>query len=502
MLTGRLPIALALILLLPVLPAVAAPSEDSGANQAARLPNIVYILADDLGYRELGCYGQQKIRTPNLDRLAADGMRFTRHYSGSPVCAPSRCVLMTGRHTGHAPIRGNREVGGWGPEEPEGQHPLPAAEVTIAEHLKERGYSTCAVGKWGLGGPGSEGHPNRQGFDHSYGYLCQRVAHNYYPTHLWRNHDVDVLHGNRHFRAHQRITEPFEDETEYDRYAGEDYAPEMMIEEALGWVREHRDEPFFLYYASPIPHVALQAPQDAIDAYPREWDDEHYLGTRGYLPHPRPRAAYAAMISYLDRNVGRLLDLLDELDLTDDTIVMFSSDNGTTFNGGSDRAFFASLGELRGHKCTVYEGGLRVPFIARWPGRIEAGSETDLASAFQDILPTLVEIAGGEVPAGLDGVSLVPTLIGQGTQQEHDVLYFEYPESDVQQAIIVGRHKAVRRNLKKGNLTLQIYDLESDPGEQNDLAPTNPALVERMTRLLAEARRPSPIFPIPALDTE
>jgi arylsulfatase A-like enzyme len=467
-------------------------------------PNIVYVLADDLGYHELGCYGQRKIRTPNLDRLAREGMRFTRHYSGSPVCAPSRCVLLTGRHTGHAVIRGNREMGGWGPEEPEGQWPLPASEVTIAELLRERGYATAAVGKWGLGGPGSTGHPLHQGFDRFYGYLCQRVAHNYYPTHLWRNHDVDVLHGNRHFRAHQRLDEPPGDAAGYDRYRGADYAPKAMADEAVRFlrshVRDHSDQPFFLYYASPIPHVALQVPDEDVAAYPVEWDPEPYLGQRGYLPHPRPRAAYAAMITYLDRNVGRLLDALDELGVADDTLVMFSSDNGTTYAGGCDRAFFESLGSLRGTKGTVHEGGLRVPMIARWPGRIEAGTVTDHVSAFQDVLPTVMEITGGVVPEGLDGVSFAPTLLGRHGQREHDHLYWEYPERDGQQAVMIGDWKGVRRNLQKDDLTIRLYDLATDADETTDVAAAHPDLVARIRRIMDEDRVPSAAFPIEALD--
>ncbi|MCP3903044.1 MAG: arylsulfatase [Planctomycetes bacterium] len=467
-----------------------------------RPPNVIYILADDLGYHELGCYGQAKIRTPNLDRLAREGMRFTRHYSGSPVCAPSRCVLLTGRHTGHAAIRGNKEVGGWGPEEPEGQLPLPAGEVTIAELLRDRGYATGVFGKWGLGGPGSVGHPRAQGFDHFYGYLCQRVAHNYYPTHLWRDHDVDVLHGNRHFRAHQKLAEPLPDEGEYARHRGSDYAPEHIADEAVAFIRGHADEPFFLYYASIIPHVALQAPPDEVDRYPRDWDPEPYLGDRGYLPHPRPRAAYAAMISYLDRNVGRLLDALDELGIADETIVMFSSDNGTTFAGGCDREFFDSLGALRGTKCTVFEGGLRIPMIARWPGRIVAGSITDHVSGFQDVLPTIMELTGHTPPVGLDGISIAPTLLSSGTQRRHDHLYWEYPERDQQQAVMIGAFKGVRTNLRSGDLTIRLYDLDTDGSERHDVAGEHPQLVERMRSIMTTGRTASADFPIPALDAD
>jgi len=469
------------------------------ARTDARRPNIILVMADDLGYRELGCFGQEKIQTPNIDRLAEEGMKFARFYSGSPVCAPTRCCLMTGKHTGHAYVRGNREVGGWGPEEPEGQLALPDRETTVAEVLKRRGYATSAVGKWGLGGPGSEGHPCNQGFDHFYGYLCQRVAHNYYPTHLWRNHDVDVLRGNQYFNAHQRLEAAPANEADYEQYRGDDYAPAAMIEEAEGSIREHREDPFFLYFPSPIPHAGLQAPQEYVDRYPREWDPEPYLGTAGYVPTPRPRATYAAMISYLDASVGRLRATVEELGLGQDTVILFTSDNGTTFNGGCDREFFNSLGELRGTKCTVYEGGLRVPTIAWWPGRVKAGSESDHIGGSWDFLPTLAEIGGARAPKGIDGLSFMPAMLGQ-EQRDHEYLYFEYPERDRQQALIMGDWKGVRTNLRDGNLDIALYNLADDPGEENDLAEKHPDMVERMRKTMKSARVPSEHFPIPALD--
>ncbi len=485
--------------------AAASRAARSAAPQRAgkRPPNIVLILADDLGYGELGCFGQRKIRTPHLDRLASEGMRWTRFYSGSPVCAPTRCCLMTGKHTGHATIRGNKEVGGWDPEDPEGQWPLPPETVTAAGLLREAGYATCAVGKWGLGGPGSTGHPLNQGFDHFYGHLCQRVAHNHYPTHLWRDHDVDVQHGNPYFSAHQKLDQPLGSDAEYyERFRGEDYAPAEMLTEAETWVREHADEPLFLYFASPIPHVALQAPDEWIERYPREWDPEPYLGQNGYLPTPRPHATYAAMVSYLDHSVGRLRTVLEEEGLGRDTLILFASDNGTTFNGGCDRAFFDSLGRLRGTKCTVYEGGIRVPAVAWWPGVVEAGSVTDHPAACWDLLPTLTEAAGTETPDGIDGVSLMPTLRGEGRQEDRRCLYWEYPEGKQQQALIAGRFKAVRSNLRENGPRTELYDLVGDPGETTDLAASHPAVTRRLERLMAEARTPSELFPIPALDGE
>ncbi len=465
-------------------------------------PNIVLIVADDLGFHELGCYGQEKIRTPGLDRLAREGMRFTQARSGAPVCAPSRCVLMTAMHTGHADIRGNKEVGGWGPEEPEGQWPIPDELITLPELLKQRGYNTGAFGKWGLGGPGSEGHPCNQGFDHFYGYLCQRVAHNYYPTHLWRNHDIDVLHGNDHFRAHQRIAEPLQDESAYEQFAGEDYAPTEILDETKRWIgQQSADTPFFLFYPSVIPHLALQAPQEWIDQYPREWDKQHYLGNNGYLPAARPNATYAAMISYLDYIVGEIVNSLDQQGLLENTIILFTSDNGTTYVGGVDRAFFNSLGELRGHKGNLFEGGIKVPMIAWWPGRIQADSASDHLCSSQDLLPTLVELAGGESPDGIDGISFAPTLLGNAaTQRQHEYLYWEHPEGNQQQAVIVGRYKAIRTNLRNGNMTIMLFDLEADPNERNDIAAEHPELVAKFERIMREAREPSELFPINALD--
>lgn len=464
-------------------------AQQSPPSETDVKPNIIFILADDLGYGELGCYGQTKIKTPNIDRLAGEGMRFTQHYSGSPVCAPSRCTLLTGKHTGHAYVRDNKEMGGWGPDEPEGQLPLPADAITIATLLQAHGYATGGFGKWGLGGPGSTGHPNKQGFDHWYGYLCQRVAHNYYPTHLWRNDEKHILQGNEYFAAHQRIAEAPADPEGYDRFRGEQFAPDLMIGEALQFVREHRDEPFFLYYATPVPHVAIQVPDDSLGPYLGAWEETPYLGNRGYLPHPTPRAAYAAMISRMDRDVGSLLALLDELGLADNTIVMFSSDNGPTFNGGSDAKFFESAGPLRGLKTSLYEGGIRVPLIVRWPGKTPARSVTEHISAFWDFLPTICEVTGIDVPSGIDGVSMLPTLLGN-PQREHAYLYWEYKGHQV---VRQGRWKAIR---KKGLDAIELYDLQSDIAESRDVAADQEALVARLRQIMQQARTESEHFPL------
>src|SRR5688572_2687041 len=361
-----------------------------GAVSGFARPNVVFILADDLGYGDIGPFGQRKIRTPNLDRLAAGGMRFTQHYSGNAVCAPSRCVLMTGKHPGHAWIRNNREV------QPEGQPPLRASEVTIAEALKQAGYACAAIGKWGLGFPGSEGEPLKQGFDRFYGYNCQRHAHNHYPTYLWDN-DRRVSLNNPEFLAHQPLppgSDP-KDPASYDRYVGKDYAPDLMMEQALRFVDANKSKPFFLYFASTIPHLALQAPADALKAYAGQWPDAPYAGTNKYLPHFTPRAAYAAMISRLDEHVGKLMARVDQLGLATNTIFIFTSDNGPLYNqlGGTDCEFFQSARDLRGRKGSLYEGGIRVPLIVSWQGRIKAGTVSDRVTGFEDWLPTLLQLA-------------------------------------------------------------------------------------------------------------
>jgi arylsulfatase A-like enzyme len=482
-------VAVLLALALPI----AAQEEPTGS------PNVVLILADDLGLGELGCYGQEKIRTPNVDRLAAEGMRFTRHYSGSPVCAPSRCVLLTGMHTGHSIVRNNWENGGWGPDAPEGQYPLPEGTPTLGSLLQAQGFATMAAGKWGLGGPETAGHPNRQGFDRWTGHLCQRKAHNFYPQWIWRDEEKLWLEGNEEwFSSHQKLDAPLaSDDQYYTRYQPGQYACDPMIEDALAFVRANAQRPFFLYYASPIPHAALQVPREYVEAYPAEWDEGPYLGQKGYLPHPSPRRAYAAMVTRLDEEVGRLLDLLDELELADETIVLFTSDNGPTFNGGTDSAFFDSAAGLKGLKTSLWEGGIRAPLVARWPGRIAPGTTSDHLSAFEDLLPTALELVGAPPAEGVDGVSFAPTLLGEGGQREHDYLYWEHGGK---QAIRVGDWKGLRRKLKQGDLSLELYDLAADPGETADVAAEHPGVVRALEALLAGARTPSEVYPLPGID--
>jgi arylsulfatase A len=445
--------------------------------QHKKKPNIVYIMADDLGYAELGCYGQKKIKTPNIDKLAAEGMRFTQHYSGNPVCAPSRCALMTGLHTGHAQIRANKEVGGkegWvlgstiG-----GQWPIKADTVTIARILKEAGYTTGAFGKWGLGRVGTTGDPNKQGFDHFYGYICQRQAHTYYPNHLWCDGEIEWLEANKDGK--EKI-----------------YSHDLIAKEALNFIRANKDRPFFLYVPFTIPHVALQVPEDSLAEYRGKWPDPSYTGDKGYFPHPSPRACYAAMITRMDRDVGRIMSLLKELTLDDNTLVIFTSDNGPTFNGGTDSAFFESAKPLRGLKASVYEGGIRVPYIARWPGRIKAGSKNNHISAFWDFLPTCCELIGEDPPQDIDGISMLPTLFGRNQEQrKHEYLYWELRG---QQAIRMGKWKALR--LKPGR-KIELYDLDSDIAESKDLADEHPEIVAQMAELFRTGRTESEVFPLP-----
>jgi arylsulfatase len=470
---------------------------ESCSFTAKRPPNIVFIMADDLGYAELGSYGQKKIRTPNIDRLAAEGMRFTQHYAGSPVCAPSRCVLLTGKHSGHAYIRDNDELSErgdvWNDPALEGQRPLLAGTRTIGTMLQEAGYRTGAIGKWGLGGPASSGEPNRQGFDHWYGYLCQRVAHNYYPTHLWRNTAKDILEGNEYLRASKRLPEGMDPDepASYEPYAGEQYSMDLMAGEALQFIRDNRDGPFFLYLPFPVPHAAIQVPEDSLEEYVGQFDDTPYLGQRGYLPHPAPRAGYAAMITRMDREIGRIMDLLVELGLDRDTLVIFTSDNGPTFNGGTDSEFFESAGPLRGLKQSLYDGGIRVPMIARWPGTIPAGVTSEQPSAFWDFLPTFAALAGTEAHGDTDGISLAPTLFGREQEQEqHEYLYWEFQGK---QAVRLGDWKAHRRSV---NHEIELYDLANDIGEQHDVAEEHPDLVARIAEIMQTARIESDLFPL------
>lgn len=469
-------------------------------------PNIVYILADDLGYGELGCYGQTKIETPNIDALAASGIRFTQHYSGSPVCAPSRCVLMTGKHTGHAHIRGNDEWKERGDtwnfalavEDPnlEGQRPLPAGTNTIGTLLQSGGYKTAIVGKWGLGAPLTEGIPNKQGFDFFYGYNCQRQAHTFYPRHLWKNEEKDWL-DNELVVPGTKLAEGADpnDPDSYAKYQLTDYTPELMLDEALGFIRENKSDPFFLYFASPIPHVPLQAPERWVLHYQEKFGPESpYVGDKGYFPNRTPRATYAAMVSYLDEQVGAIVEELKTLGEYENTLILFSSDNGPTYNGGSDSAFFDSASPFESEygkaKGFSHEGGIRVPMIASWAGVIRGGHTSQHISAFWDVLPTVCEAADVEIPADVDGLSFLPTLRGE-PQRPHEFLYWEFPAYQGQQAVRMGDWKALRRNIFKGNLEIELYNVRSDPREKVNVASAYPDVVAKIESIMEREHEPA-----------
>jgi arylsulfatase A-like enzyme len=440
------------------------------AFAADQPPNIIFVLADDLGYGDLGCYGQETIATPNLDRMAAEGVRFTQVYAGSTVCAPSRCTLMTGQHTGHCFVRGNARI------------PLRQEDVTVAELLKEQGYTTALIGKWGLGEPDTTGIPNRKGFDYFFGYLNQGHAHNYYPEYLWRNEEKVMLEGNRegdHNRVSVEMTQ---------------YSHDLFVEDALGWLDKNSGAPFFLYLAFTLPHANNEATR-VREGNGMEVPD---LGPYADRDWPDPQKGHAAMIHRLDRDVGKVLDKLRELGVAENTLVIFTSDNGTHKEGGADPEFFNSSGPLRGYKRSMHDGGIRVPAIAWWPETLKPDQVSDQVWAFWDFLPTAVELAGGEAPEGIDGISFVPTLnalgLGGPTEQlQHDYLYWEFHERAFKQGVRAGDWKAVREN--KGDL--QLYDMSKDIGEENDVAVDNPEVVANIEAYLETARTPSEHWRIP-----
>ena len=472
---------------------------------ADRLPNIVLIMADDLGYSELGCYGQEKILTPRLDELASQGMRFTHNYAGNAVCAPSRCVLLTGKHPGHAWVRNNSEV------KPEGQRPIPANEVTIAEILKQAGYVTGAFGKWGLGNPGSEGDPNNQGFDRFFGYNCQRHAHSYYPSYLWSDDRRIELNNNPPVPGHASLAGDADpkDPRSYDVFKGTDYAPDHINQQALEFLQQNRDRPFFLYYPTVIPHVALHVPDEELKPYlAQKWNDPPFTrsGGYGYTPHFTPRAAYASMITRMDRYIGRILDQLEELGLEENTIVVFTSDNGTThLKQEVDYDFFQSVTPLRGLKGSLYEGGIRVPLIVRWPGKVKAGSSNDYVTGLEDWLPTLLDMIGmiDKVPADVDGISIANTLSSH-RQAPRSFLYREFSGYGGQQAVWMGKWKGIRTNMSRKNnpnpLKIELFDLSEDISESKDVAADNPKVVAQIRRLMADQHTPSELFPLRPLE--
>ncbi|MEK6233765.1 MAG: arylsulfatase [Planctomycetales bacterium] len=442
-------------------------------GRGAEKPNIVYILLDDAGYNDLSCQGQTKFSTPNIDRMAKEGMRFTQHYAGSTVCAPTRSVLMSGLHTGHTFVRGNREI------QPEGQSPLPSEIVTLAEMLKKAGYATGGFGKWGLGNPGSEGDPIHQGFDRFFGYNCQRQAHTYYPTHLWDNLKKVPLDGKT-------------------------YAHDVIMDQALAFIREHKQEPFFCFIPATIPHAAMHVPEEYAAPFRKKFPQfEDKIGRyRGPLVK-NPIAAFAGMMTKMDEDVGRVLALLKELKLDDNTLVMLTSDNGPHREGGHDPVFFDSNGPLRGFKRDLYEGGIRVPLIARWPGKIKAGSESKHLSAHWDMVPTFCELAGAKPPKETDGISMTAALFGRADQQRHDYLYWEFYEQGGKRAARFGDWKAVQLNVhKSADSPIEIYNLANDLSEKKNLADKQPEVVAKVKKIFLDAHRDAEFWKFRSFSSE
>ncbi|GAA4809859.1 arylsulfatase [Litoribaculum gwangyangense] len=440
-------------------------------------PNIVYILADDLGYGDLSCYGQTRFSTPNIDALAQGGVLFTQHYSGSTVCAPSRSSLMTGLHTGHTFVRGNKEV------RPEGQIPIPDSTYTISKLLKEHGYATGAFGKWGLGYPGSEGDPLNQGFDTFYGFNCQRLAHNYYPYHLWDNDKMVLLEGNSGIKQEQ-------------------YAPELIHQKALQFIDKNKDRPFFLYYPSVIPHAELFAPNNYMDQFLGKLNPEKVFNgidegdkykNGGYGTQEHGHAAFAAMVNLLDDQVGEIVQKIKDLGLEEHTIFIFTSDNGPHQEGGADPDYFDSNGILKGYKRDLFEGGIRVPLIVKWRGKIKEGRQTNHISAFWDVMPTFANILNTKLDTKTDGISFLPTLLDTGKQQKHDYLYWEFHELKGRQAIRKDNWKLVKYNVKEIPKYF-LFDLDTDAGETNNLSETNPGKLNELIKILENARTDSEVF--------
>jgi arylsulfatase A-like enzyme len=442
-------------------------------------PNIIYIIADDLGYGDLSCYGQTKYSTPNIDRLANEGKKFTQHYAGSTVCAPSRSVLMTGLHTGHTPIRGNKRV------TPEGQVPLPANYLTLAQMLKDGGYVTGAFGKWGLGFIENEGSPLKRGFDKFYGYYCQSLAHRYYPLYLWENENKINLKNDG--------TNTIE------------FAADLIQNQALKFIETNKDNKFFCYLPYTIPHAELIVPEDKIIAkYRGKFLPEKVFKGRdygedynpyGYCSQEESHAVFAALVDRLDIYVGEILNKLKELGIDNNTIVCFTSDNGPHKEGGADPDYFDSNGPLTGYKRDVYEGGIRVPFLVRWPANIQPGSESTHPSAFWDVLPTLAEVVGLAVPKNIDGISFLPALLGK-KQKKHDYLYWEFLEQGGKQAVRMGDWKGIRFGVQDNpNGPIQLFNLNTDIAEENDVSKKHPDIVVKIEQIMKEAHQKSDLFP-------
>jgi arylsulfatase A len=434
----------------------------------ARKPNFIFLMLDDAGYGDVSCFGQKHFETPNIDRMAKQGMKLTDFYASSTVCAPSRCSLMTGVHTGQAVVRGNHEI------KPEGQFPLPKETLTIPKLLKQAGYTSGMFGKWGLGSPGSSGDPINQGFDRFFGYNCQRQSHTFFPPHLWSNQEKVPLDGKT-------------------------YSHHLIADQALEFIRENQKKHFFCYLPFTMPHAAMHAPEELVEPWRKKFPQFNKIVGKYRPPNQKnPAAVFAAMMTLMDRDLGRILDLLEKTGIAEDTLVIFSSDNGPHQAGGHQPDFFDSNGPLRGYKRDLYEGGIRVPTVAWWPEKISAGSRTDIPFAGWDILPTFCELAGVESPNQVNGISFAPTLLGKPSVQEsRKYLYWEFHEQGGKQAIRMGKWKGVRLQVRKNPAgPIELYNLYKDIGEQNNVASQFPKVVEEINRLFKEARNSNPNFPL------
>jgi arylsulfatase A-like enzyme len=448
----------------------------SSVLYAQSRPNIILILADDLGYGDLGCYGQQKIETPNIDKLSQQGLKFTQFYAGTAVCAPSRASLMLGLHTGHSPIRGNKST------DPEGQTPLPASSETFANLLQNAGYNTGAFGKWALGYITTSGDPQKKGFDEFYGYNCQTLAHNYYPDHLWHNHDKIDMRFN----------------LEKDSV----YSSDLIHQQAMNFLSAKHDKPFFLYLPYTLPHADVFVPHDSLYFYyVKKFNEEpsplpKNTGKEKHHFDHYPHAAFAAMVSRLDRYVGEIMKLVKEKGMEENTLILFSSDNGPHKENGGDPVFFNSNGGLKGIKRDLYEGGIRVPFIAYQKGVTRAGTVSSRPCAFWDLYPTFLQMANIPLTKPVDGVSILPTLRGED-QKPSTYLYWEFHEEGGKQALRMGEWKAVKLNVNKdAHSPVELYNLASDPSEKNNVAAQYPAIVQQMESLIKEAHVPNKEWPL------
>src|SRR5690606_2634505 len=444
-------------------------------------PNIVFIMADDLGIGDLGAYGQTKIKTPNLDKLAQQGAKFTQFYAGTSVCAPSRASLMTGMHTGHTYVRGNKEI------EPEGQEPLADSIRTFAMDLQQNGYVTGAFGKWGLGMVGTSGDPNLKGFDTFYGYNCQRQSHRYYPTHLWHNDNRVILAGNN-------LTDKVH------------YAPTLIQEQTLKFIDDNKEKPFFLFVPTVLPHAELAGPDDEyFEMYENAFVETPHKGQDygpnatigGYASVDKPRATFAAMVTRMDAYVGQIINKLDELGLRENTIILFTSDNGAHREGGADPDFFNSTAGFKGVKRSLYEGGVRTPLIVNWKNKIAPNQDIKHVGAFWDVYNTMLEIANLTASTQSDGLSFLPTLVKNGKQKKHTYLYWEFHEDGGRQAVLSKGWKLIKQNVKSPKDSyFELYNIDKDPFEQNNLATSNPKKVKQLAKFIDEAHTESEIYPL------